>query len=288
VDVGSDDGHAEGLESGSDDADFTMDDGDTAAPEDSSWGDGAASCFPDDTGAGCGSFLGCDDVESPGPLHCDHWAQDCPPGEKCTPIASTPGSGAWDANVCVPAGAQGVGEPCELADGPLGTDTCDEESMCYDIDAQTGIGVCIGFCLGSEASPTCSEESVGATCRQNGAGILNLCLPACNPLLAGECPSGQNCTAAFEGQDLQGFTCFPPAAEALSGEECDCANCCAAGHMCVQAAEYGPDCAFDLCCTRYCDTDDPTPQCDGTDQVCVPLFPPDTPEVGDVGHCVVP
>lgn len=275
---GSDDSTDAGEEHG--DSSVTLGTGVTATDEDSGDDD-------DDDGDDCGGFLGCEDVT---PLEmCDFWAQSCPPSEKCTALASTPGSGTWDANVCVPFGTDGVGQFCTLADGPPGTDTCDAVSLCYDIDPQTGVGVCIGLCQGPEAMPTCpSGAGPHAQCKQTSSGVLNICLGSCNPLLPGECGTGQNCVAAFEGQDLSGFICFPPAAEGLSGEECDCANCCAAHHMCVTAADYGPDCAFDLCCTQYCDSEDATFVCDGTDQVCVALFDPNTPEFGNVGRCVVP
>ncbi len=85
-----------------------------------------------------------------------------------------------------------------------------------------------------------------------------------------------------------GSSVSPPAIEGTAGEECSCVNCCAAGHMCVPAAEYGPGCAFDLCCTEYCDVDDTSFVCQGADQVCVPLFDPSTPELGHVGRCVLP
>lgn len=111
-----------------------------------------------------------------------------------------------------------------------------------------------------------------------------MCFPDCNPILAGECRAGQNCVAAYEGEQLGGFICFPPAAEGT----CTCAYCCAAHHMCVAAEDHGPGCAFDACCTEYCDVDDISFVCQGADQVCVPLFDPATPEIGNVGRCVVP
>lgn len=242
------------------------------------------------TGGGddCGSFLGCEDV-NPLPHQCDFWAQDCPDGEKCIPIASTPGSATWDAHVCVPAGTGEIGEPCTVADGTQGTDTCNQVSQCYDIDPETGLGWCIGFCLGPEAAPTCPVESgLETRCRQSGQGFINLCIASCNPLLAGECPTGQNCVAVYEGLEPGGFICFPPVAEGTSGDECSCANCCAEHHMCVTVEDYGPGCAYDLCCTEYCDVNDTSFACQGADQVCVPLFDPSTPEVGNIGRCVVP
>jgi len=257
------------------------DDDDNADPGEDGWGE--------DGDDGCRTFLGCDDDVPPPPEMCDFWAQDCPTGEKCTAIASTPGNPTWDANVCVPAGDGAVGEPCTTADGPQGADTCDGVSLCHEIDPSTGVGTCVGFCLAPEASPNCPEGSgPHAECRKTSNPILNLCLGSCNPLLAGECAPWQVCVAAFEGQKLGGFICYPPADDGISGEECGCANCCAEHHMCVPAEDYGPDCAFDICCTEYCDTEDPSFVCQGTDQVCVALFDPNTPEFGNVGRCVLP
>ena len=245
-------------------------------------GDGSAT---DD--GGCAGFLGCDDVPTM-PEMCDFWAQDCQDGQKCTNVASTPGSPAWDAHFCVPAGSQAIGESCTLADGPQGTDTCDASSMCFDIDPATMTGTCVGYCQGPEAAPTCPEESGAFICTKLSNGYFNLCLPGCNPLLTGDCPAGQNCVPAFDAGEIGGFQCYPPAAEGLAGEGCACANCCASGLLCVAAEEFGPDCAFDRCCTEHCDITDPSFTCGGSDQQCVALFAPGTPVVGNVGQCVVP
>jgi len=284
---------ANGNADGEDAADDVEADGDssmtlgTGVTETDDDGDGTDDAGGEDHGDGCG-FLGCEDV----PLveQCDFWAQDCPLGEKCTAVASMPGFGAWDANLCVRAGSAGVGEPCtRVADAPPGTDTCDELSMCWDIDGGTGIGRCIGFCQAPEEAPTC-PGAVGEfpRCMKFLGGVLNVCMPPCNPLDSGECPTGQHCVASFDGYETHGFMCFPPSSENASGEECTCVNCCAEHHMCVTAAEYGPGCAFDSCCTPYCDLDDPSPPCDGGGQTCVALFPPDMPFVGEVGRCAVP
>ncbi len=233
----------------------------------------------------CASFLGCMDVPEP-IVMCDFWAQDCPDGEKCTAIASTPGEGAWDANVCVPAGTEAPGSTCTTMEGVDGADTCDGTGMCYDFDQDTGEGTCVEFCVGTPESNTCPQT--GHDCKQLNSGVLNLCLPSCNPLNAGECPPGQVCVAAYEGDTLGGFICFPPAAEGISGEQCECANCCAEGHLCTDAATYGTDCAFDLCCTEYCDTSDSTFACQGAGQQCVPLFEETDPNFANVGGCQIP
>ena len=148
-DGSADNGDSVGDEDGDGDADG---DGD---------GDGDGETFPttgdgDGDGDDCGSFLGCDDM--PMSNFCDFWAQDCPDGEKCTSIASDPSSGAWDAFVCVPEGSEPPGSACQGGDGPQGTDTCDKTGMCYDVDAETGIGTCVEFCQAPESAPTCPQS----------------------------------------------------------------------------------------------------------------------------------
>ncbi len=191
--------------------------------------------------------------------------------------------------MCAPAGRHGVGEACSVVSEPLGADSCDRASKCMDVDWETGIGTCVGFCLGPETEPTCPLDSGPTTrCKKLSQGSLNLCLSNCNPLLAGECPTGQNCVANFVANELEGFICFPPAALGTSGDECSCANCCAPQHMCVTAERYGPGCADERCCTELCDVDDASFTCEDADQVCVPLFDANTPEIGHVGNCVMP
>ncbi len=241
----------------------------------------------DDGGEDCGSFLGCT-WDLPGYPTCDFWAQDCPEGEKCTPVAPGPGVGSFDDAACVPvlADPAGVGEPCNLLDeGPPGTDSCDAVSKCFDIDPETAVGACIGLCQGPQSDPQCPAASgPGAVCWQSGFAGLKVCVAPCDPLLDGACPAGQVCVELYEAWS---FGCFVPRSEGTGGEACACTNCCAAGHRCVAADDYGPDCPFDACCTEYCDVDDTSFSCQGADQVCVPLFDPNTPEVGHIGHCVV-
>ena len=123
---------------------------------------------------------------------------------------------------------------------------------------------------------------------QLNGGVLNLCLPGCSPLVAGSCPVGETCVAAYEGDTLGGFICFPPAAEGITGESCECANCCAEGNLCTDAATYGPDCAYDLCCTEYCDINDGGFTCAGGGQQCIALFDPNDPNYANVGACQIP
>ncbi len=268
--------------------------GPEATPNDSGLDEGNAEAADADADAGdgdgdgddCESFLGCLDVKPPIPS-CDFWDdEDCEEGEKCTPIPSTPGSGAWDLFVCVPAGTEAPGSTCSFIDATSGEDTCDATSMCLDVDADTGEGTCTELCVGSAENNSCPQT--GNTCWLLNDGQLPVCLGDCSPLNTGECPPGQTCTAGFEGGTLNGFICFAPAASGITGEECDCANCCADGHLCTDAPTYGTDCAFDLCCTEYCDITDGGFGCAGTGQQCIPLFEDSNPNYADVGACQIP
>jgi hypothetical protein len=238
----------------------------------------------------CDSFLGCgdagDDAPPPAVEPCDFWSQDCDEGEKCTPVPSSPGSGAWDATVCVTAGTEAPGSACSFTGAVNGEDTCDATSMCLDVDADTGEGTCTELCVGSPESNSCPQT--GNACWLLNDGQLPVCLDGCNPLITGECPPGQTCVAGFEGGDLNGFLCFAPAAQGITGEQCECANCCADGHFCTDAPTYGNDCAFDLCCTEYCDVSDGGFACAGTGQQCIALFDASDPNYADVGACQIP
>ncbi|MGB1698914.1 MAG: hypothetical protein ACPHRO_03095 [Nannocystaceae bacterium] len=249
-------------------------------------GDSAAG---DTGGEDCDSFLGCMDVACLIST-CDWWAQDCGAGQKCSAIVSTPGSGSWDANVCMSVGCEPPGAPCMKVDDPAPcsnpTDTCDATSICMSVDADTGIGTCVEMCTGSPEDPACPQT--GLQCAQLNGGVLNLCVPGCDPLLPGSCPDGEACSPAYQGDSISSFICLPAAAEGISGESCECANCCADGHTCTSAASYGPNCADDLCCTEYCDLNDAAFTCAGQDQQCIALFDASDPNYADVGACQIP
>jgi hypothetical protein len=69
---------------------------------------------------------------------CDPLAQNCPEGEKCTPIIEGDGN-AWNANICVPVvGNAQPGDPCVLEDD--WTDDCAQGSFCWPLSED------VGFC----------------------------------------------------------------------------------------------------------------------------------------------
>ncbi|MCY1013904.1 hypothetical protein OV079_51940 [Nannocystis pusilla] len=121
---------------------------------------------------------------------CDPWVQDCPEGQKCMPWSGD-GDSSWESLKCVDVvpNPDDVGEPCMVfGSGVSGEDTCDVGQMCWNV--VDGVGTCIAMCVGSPEAPSC--ESPGATCHISGEGILNLCLPNCDPLKQ-DCPGGDLC-----------------------------------------------------------------------------------------------
>lgn len=215
---------------------------------------------------------------------CDIWAQDCPEGEKCAPVASAPG-GAWDEWRCVPVGTEAPGSTCVQVDESVGADSCDATSVCYGVTPETPEGICVEFCVGTVDNATCPQT--GNICSLSATGPP-LCLPMCSPIQPDTCPPGELCFAFFEGDILSSFICFAPAAEGAAGEPCECPNCCAAGLLCADANDYGPGCAGAACCTEYCDLTDTAFTCAGEGQQCVALFEPTNPHFANVGACMVP
>lgn len=217
---------------------------------------------------------------------CDVWEQDCDEGEKCAAWAND-GSSSWNATRCVPVAADpvGVGETCTVeGSGVSGIDTCDAESMCWDVDGETNEGTCVALCEGSEASPTCAPE--GTACSIANNGVLILCLPICNPL-ADECDDGQGCYPVGGY-----FQCAPDVGGGTEpGDPCEFVNACEDGTGCVNPAIV-PGCPAGSagCCSSFCDPLADEPAClDG--QECLPWY-----EVGDapdacldaVGICSTP
>ena len=244
----------------------------------------------DDAGDDAGDDTGDGTEDVPQPLvMCDFWAQDCPEGQKCTAASSNAFDYPWNMHICVDAGTEPPGAPCtkvEGADPYAATDTCDATGKCYRMNPDTGIGTCVEMCVGNPQNATCPITNWD--CMQK-ASIFDLCIPYCTPVPEAcpecwDCPLDEICVAEYEGDTLDHFICFPPAAEGITGESCECANCCAAGLMCTDAATYGQGCAYDLCCTEYCDITDLAFTCAGPDQQCVALFEPCRPPLRQRGR----
>jgi hypothetical protein len=214
---------------------------------------------------------------------CDPFAQDCPDGEKCVPYSSSGGS-TWDANKCVPVmGDQALGEPCVYGGAAEGTDDCDATSMCWnlmDVDGEL-VGECAPFCLGSVVEPECPE---GMYCPIAGDGVLNVCIPKCDPV-AQDCDDDFACY--WVGQE---FACVDSLANLPVGEPCEFLNDCAPGLMCV-SVDYLPACTEASCCAAFCDIALGDMQCEAVPGTsCVSFFEVGRapPEYEHVGVCVVP
>ena len=209
---------------------------------------------------------------------CDSFAQDCPPGEKCT-FYSPSGFQGWDWVGCVPIADDpvGPGETCTVEDSPWsGLDDCELGSMCWDVDPATDTGTCVSICTGSEEAPTCEP---GFYCAIAG-GPLALCLASCNPLTQ-DCGEGEGC---FPASDQ--WLCAPEG-KAGVGEPCAAVNACASGLICESSLGL-PGCEATACCTDLCDLGNP--ECAAADlgAICQPWYVEAPPGYEDVGVCLVP
>lgn len=211
---------------------------------------------------------------------CDEWAQDCPPGEKCT-VWANDGGNAISATKCVPVVDDPVayGESCAYEGATLsGHDNCDIGSFCWNLDSETGEGTCIAFCVGSWADPFCSAPDHSCS----ASSSLAVCLPNCDPLLQ-DCAAGEGCYGIASG-----YVCAPDASGdgGNFGEPCEFINGCSAGLECLGAGA-GLDCEGGSCCTAFCDAteDEPCP----AEYSCVRVHEPGDAPVGqeNYGYCVV-
>ena len=217
-------------------------------------------------------------------LECDLWEQDCPGDEKCMPWAND-GGNSWNAWRCSPIdpAPDQIGDTCTVeGSGVSGVDSCDIGQMCWDVDAETNEGTCIGFCEPPQAAPTCAEPD--AFCVITNDGILPLCLPGCDPLM-NDCPDEQICVGVDDA-----FVCAPDASGEMGvyGDPCEFLNTCDAGLACMDA-DLVPDCFGAAgCCSPYCDVS--APICPDPELECSPWYDEGTAPDGyeDVGICIVP
>jgi len=212
---------------------------------------------------------------------CDNWAQDCPPGQKCSAYAND-GGGSWNALKCVPVMENPAqpGEPCFAVDsGVSGVDNCDLGAMCWDVDAE-GQGTCIALCTGTPDAPVCAPEMTCAILND----VLNLCFDLCDPVLQ-DCPPHFKCAPVSSG-----FLCIVEANLLNKLHEPCFFDDCAAGLTCVEpnAAEEC-DQRQTGCCEPFCDVNAAN-TCPGVGQVCAPWFEPGEGVEGTehVGVCRVP
>ena len=263
--------------------------GTTSGSSSGTGGDDCGVLCPEDTDEG-----GCDlEVDDAGGAlkwrctvpDCDVFLQDCPEGMKCA-ARGDGGGGQWNSTVCTPVTGDGApGEPCIAEEGLSGADDCRKGAMCWDVDKETQLGTCVELCTGSPRSPICSDEA-GSHCTITNDGVLNLCLPVCDPLMQG-CASDDLCVPADDN-----FVCVPDASgeDGQSFDPCEVANACDAGLLCMNtwaATECDPNAGG--CCLPFCDLSDPNVACPGAGQSCVP-FHEDMPPPGlmNVGVCSLP
>lgn len=207
----------------------------------------------------------------PGTAECDLAAQNCPEGEKCTAWADDGGS-VWNSTMCSPIAAEPArpGETCTAEGGGVGgVDSCDRSSMCWDVDAETGEGVCVSLCAGTSGRESACDP--GFTCSIFNGGALTLCLPECDPQLR-DCGGDDLCVPSAGG-----FGCVLNASDGGGdyGDPCEHANACASGLFCLNAALFA-GCEGAGCCAPFCDTDE-RGACPGPDQECMPWYEEDAP-----------
>ncbi len=217
---------------------------------------------------------------------CDVWAQNCPPGDKCTAWAEG-GGGAWNATKCVKVTGDGApGEPCTTTGDGSGSDDCALGAMCWDVDVNHH-GTCIALCTGTPDTPQCPP---GFHCSISGDDVLNLCFPNCDPLLQ-DCPGDDLCIPTPDGAT---FTCVLDASGDLgkTNDPCEFANVCDPGLVCLDPAAASDACdpAATGCCQPLCKF--PGSPCPNPDQQCLQWFDlsgvPTPPGYESVGICAIP
>ncbi len=228
------------------------------------------------------------EMDEGGPVECDVFSQNCPPGQKCMPYADDGGS-SWNNTKCVPVmedPAQ-LGEPCfAVGNGVSGIDNCDLGLYCWDVDG-TLQGTCIAMCMGTYEEPICPPKT---RCIFTGYEGLNLCIGVCDPLIQ-DCPMDDDLCIPSDTD----FVCVLDASgdEGQVNDPCMFANACDKGLYCIVSSNAAEcDQASMGCCQPFCDLSvmEPDAQCAGVGQACVPWFEAGTAPPGYefVGICAVP
>ncbi len=234
------------------------------------------------------TFLVMPDGGAGGVKECSNWDQDCPEDQKCMPWADN-GSTAWNATKCVPVdpAKDQPGDSCTVEGSAVsGLDSCDLGVLCWDVKADTMTGTCVAQCKGPESAPTCSSDT---SCFISNDGVLNLCLPKCDPLTQ-DCPNENLCIP--NPQNPEEFTCVLDASgdNGQTFNPCEYINACDKGFYCA-APSSGSECdaAATGCCLPFCDLSD-MPMCPGENQECVAWYEMGAapPGLENVGLCSLP
>lgn len=235
---------------------------------------------------GC-SFI-CGTTGADGGNECDNFLQDCPEGQKCMPWADN-GTNAWNATKCVDVKAdpKQPGDPCTVeGSGVSGIDDCDKGVMCWEVDPGTMMGTCVEQCKGTADAPVCDG---GGSCFVSNMGVLNLCLPTCDPL-AQDCPGTGLCIPNPNNQEE--FTCVLDASgdNGKAFDPCEFINACDKGFLCADPA-LGTECDAQAigCCLPFCDTSMAV-DCPGANQTCIAWYDMGAapPGLESVGVCGIP
>jgi hypothetical protein len=265
--------------------------GTTTSPTTSETSEAGASTSPTDgaasssTGGECVTgFICLPDLGGGEVVECDVFEQDCKEGEKCVAWGMGGGS-AWNATRCTPVTGDGQpGDDCSAPEGGLaGVDDCGAGSFCWDVFDNKG--VCVALCTGTLDAPMCNAES---TCLISNDGVLNLCLPSCDPLVQ-DCAGDDLCVPSGDG-----FLCSQDASGdgGQTNDACQGGNVCDKGLLCINTGTASSACDPNStgCCQPYCEF--PGSPCPNPDQQCVQWFapdqfPPDDPRLA-IGFCGIP
>ena len=270
------DGQEGGTEVGSTSTTTTGSSGGSVGPGSSSTNDSTSSTSGGEDSTSSSTGVSCDDVapvDNPETYNCSVWDQDCPACHKCTHAwnGNDPGVPPGFGSVCVPVHPDPVDtlQPCTYGD-EVGVDNCSANAFCWSPDPATSDGYCIEFC---EQGKTCGE---GFTCIAGGDGALG-CVPTCDPF-APDCPDPVEQCMFYNGE----ASCSAAPSDLPAAPGLECFGICGEGFGCVNADAYGPDCAFDRCCTPLCDAGHP---CADAEQSCYGTCGEASE---DISVCVVP
>jgi hypothetical protein len=158
--------------------------------------------------------------------------------------------------------------------------------MCFGVDPDTLQGTCVAMCQGTWNNPECPADT---ECMIANNGVLDLCLPTCDPL-ADDCAADQTCRPHAYGEGT--FFCVPVGTAGYIDDGCRNVGGCDLGQLCIPA-DMHPDCTEPGgCCSNWCDLADPVTadaQCAMQlfGSVCVPyLVEGETlPGHPTLGHC---
>jgi hypothetical protein len=253
---------------------------------------------------GCPLGEGCDDVTGTC-QDCDLLAATgCGDDERCGLYSPDGGGDTWESG-CLPLepDAPGPGEDCEFIDDPLFGlyDNCQGGMWCVPTGSRRGI--CHRLCTSDDATncdsvyPDGSGGTVDGVCNLSifrdppVDGLLACLVPAgCDPRCQDCEDSGDICLPASDSADNFATICIPMSRDeslpgtGAAGDECDYANSCLEGLMCLSSGTTNA-------CHPFCDVSGTPPAdcdftaCAGTMPTCSSIGDPGWTEIG-LGACL--